>query len=132
MANVELIERELSYSIGGAFLDSYYKLGFGFLEVIYCRALEKELVKRGHQVVREADVKVVYDGDAIGRYRVDMIVDQRVILEIKSSEVLPPFTKRQLMNYLRSSGLQLGIILHYGPTPKSHRVITPHCLPRIL
>lgn len=123
MPDPELIERELSNAIIGAFFDSYHKLGFGFLESIYSRALEKELKFRGLTVAREAVVQVQYDGEMIGHYRADLIVERRVLIELKATERLPPWSKRQVLNYLRCTGLKLGLVLHYGPEPKFHRVV---------
>ncbi len=117
MTTEDLIHGKLSESIIGAFLDSYYKLGYGFLESIYAAALTRELTKRGHRVQRELGVEVIYDGARIGWFRCDMVVDGLVIIEIKASEVLPVFARRQLRNYLRATRLELGLLFHYGPTP---------------
>jgi GxxExxY protein len=118
-----LVEAELSAEIVGAFFDSYYKLGFGFLETVYSRALQCELEKRGLRVEREAAVTVLYDDRPIGRYKIDLLVEKRVVLEVKASELLPTWAHRQVLNYLRCSGHELGLVLHYGPKPRFHRVV---------
>jgi GxxExxY protein len=123
MASVELIERERSRSIIGGFLTAYYKLGFGFLESAYAAAIEIELKRRGHTVRREHRVEIWYDDTQIGLHRLDMLVDDRIVLEIKATDRLGPHTRRQLLNYLRATRLELGLILHCGPTPQVYRVI---------
>ena len=118
MARGELIEARLTYSIIGAFFEVYNTLGFGFLEHLYAMALERELLGRGHRVGREVYVPVFYKGEELGRQRLDMIVDGRIIVEIKSTLHLDPVGRRQLYNYLRATRLEVGLLLHFGPDPK--------------
>lgn len=126
MTRIELIERELTHSIIGAFYDSYYKLGFGFLEAVYTAGLCRELRRRGLSIERESQVAILYDGEPIAQYRCDVLVQRRVILEVKSTETLPVYAKRQLMNYLRATDLEVGLLLHYGPEAKFHRVVNTY------
>lgn len=127
MQRTDLLERELTHSVIGAFYDAYRKLGYGFLESIYAAALERELRRRGHDVLREHAVRVLYDGEEIGFQRVDMVVDGRVIVEIKSTELLARAAERQLFNYLRATTLQVGLLLHFGPTPRFYRLVNTQC-----
>jgi GxxExxY protein len=108
MAHGELTEARLTYSIIGAFFEVYNTLGFGFLEYLYVMALERELRARGHRVGREIYIPVFYKGEELGRQRLDMIVDEKVIVEIKSTFHLHPAAERQLYNYLRATRLRLG------------------------
>jgi len=124
MANGKLIDRELTHSIIGAFYEAYNTLGFGFLESVYAAALERELVARGHRVAREYAVHVMYKGEAIGFHRVDMLVDDRIVVEIKSTPVLAPTAQRQLFNYLRGTSLEVGLLLHFGPEPRFYRLVS--------
>ena len=87
------------------------------------RALEQELLERGHTVSREVIIPIFYKGKQIATHRLDMVVDEKVVVENKSTAVLPPFTKRQTLNYLRASGLEVGLILHFGPQAKFLRVV---------
>jgi GxxExxY protein len=73
----------------------------------------------------EVMIDLFYKGQRIGRHRFDLIVDETVILEIKSSESLPASAKRQCLSYLRASGRQVGLVLHFGPEPRIKRVIGP-------
>ena len=125
MVDVRLIERNRTHSIIGAFYDVYNTLGFGFLESVYAAALERELIARGHQVAREYAVQVMYKGEPIGFQRVDMVVDHRIVIEIKSTPVLAPTAQRQLFNYLRGTSLDVGLLLHFGPAPKFYRDLSP-------
>src|SRR5262249_37666100 len=108
---------ELTESIISAFHASYNTLGFCFLESVYPNALDIELEKRGVHVQREVRADVLYDGKRIGSYRIDKLVERRIVLELKATEALPPFARRQLLNGLRASRLQIGLLLHYGPNP---------------
>ena len=124
MARAGLIEKELTHSVIGAFYEAYNTLGYGFLESVYAAALERELIARGHRVSREHAVLVIYKGEQIGFQRVDMLVDDRLVVEIKSTPVLAPTATHQLLNYLRATSLQVGLLLHFGPEPRFHRVVS--------
>ena len=123
-ARVEtLLHEEVTKAIIDAFFAVYNKLGFGFLESVYCAALAYELRKRGHRVVRELSVPVFYDGHPIARYRIDFVVDDVVVVEVKSTDVLSPRGRRQLMNCLKATPLEVGLLLHFGPEPKFQRIV---------
>ena len=119
-----LIEEELSRSVIGAFFDVYNTLGFGFLEHVYVLALERELLKRGHEVLRELGVPVMYRGEPLAYQRLDLVVDRKLIVETKSTYELHPAAKRQLYNYLRATNLEVGLLLHFGPDAKFHRLVS--------
>ena len=127
MTRPQLLEERLTHSVIGAFYDVYNALGFGFLEHLYATALERELAARGHRVVRERRVRVFYKEAEIGVQRLDMVVDERLVLEIKSRAELHPDAWRQLHNYLRATRLELGLLLSFGRRPRFSRVI---CLNR--
>jgi|SRR5687768_9934138 GxxExxY protein len=120
------IHEELTRSVIGAFYDAYNTLGFGFLEHVYVLALERELRARGHRVGREVGVTITYKGDELAMQRLDMVVDEVLVVETKSTYELHPIASRQLFNYLRASGLHVGLLLHFGPKPKIHRVVCRH------
>jgi GxxExxY protein len=118
---MHLIEEDLTRSVIGAFYAVHRALGFGFLE--HAAALERELLHRGHRVDRELNVLVLYAGADIADQRLDMVVDDKVVLEIKSTEHLHRDAKRQLYNYLRATKFEVGLLLHFGRSAKFHRVI---------
>jgi GxxExxY protein len=123
MARVELLEERLTHSVIGAFFEVYNTLGFGFLEHVYVLALERELAARGHQLAREVSVAVNYKGYPLGAQRIDMIVESRLLVETKSTYDLHKAAKRQLYNYLKSTNLEVGLLLHFGPEPRFYRMI---------
>jgi GxxExxY protein len=123
MAKGELLEAELTDSIIGAFYEVYNRLGYGFLESSYAKALAIELGNKGHAIDREVTVDLFYRGQRIGRHRLDLIVDDKVVLEIKASETLSSAAQRQCLSYLRVSGREVGLVLHFGPDPKIKRVV---------
>jgi len=116
---------ELIYSIIGAFFEVYNTLGYGFLEHLYLKALERELLARGHKVSREVWVSVMYKGEELGKQRLDMVIDDCIVIEIKSTYDLPKNATRQLFNYLRATDLKVGLLLHFGPEPRFFRVSEP-------
>lgn len=130
MSQSELKHEGLSGSIIGAFFDVYNALGYGFLEHLYVTALERELRMRGHEVVRELSVRVMYKGDELGVQRLDMVVDRLVVVEVKSTSALDKIAPRQLYNYLRATNLEVGLLLHFGPQPKFYRVLCENRLDR--
>jgi GxxExxY protein len=123
MSRKGLIEEPLTHSVIGSFYEVYNVLRFGFLENLYALALERELKEKGHTVLREAEVSIDYKGSLLGIQRVDMLVDDRLIVEIKSTAVLPLTAKRQLYSYLKGSGLPVGLLLHFGPEARFYRLV---------
>ena len=124
MPRGHLIHEKLTHSVIGAFYEVYNTLGFGFLEHIYMAALERELRSRGHHVAREVWVTVWYKSEPIGKQRLDMVVDEKLAIEGKSTMRLHRDALRQLFNYLHSSHLEVGLFLHFGPEPKFYRMIS--------
>jgi len=120
---VNLFEERLTHSVIGAFFDVYNTLGFGFLEHIYEMALERELLARKHRVARQVAVQVIYKGHPLGEQRLDMIVDEKLVVEVKSTHQLHKAANRQVYNYLRSTSLEVGLLLHFGPEAHVQRVI---------
>ena len=123
MARGELIYERLTHSVIGAFYEVYNTLGFGFLEQVYVMALERELLARGHHVGREVFVPVHYKGEQLVRQRLDMVVDEKLVVEVKSTYELHGAAPRQVYNYLRATHLELGLLLHFGPHPKFYRIL---------
>lgn len=123
MARGKLFEERLTHSVIGAFFEVYTHLGFGFLEHLYVMALERELLAREHRVAREVCVRVMYKGDELGVQRLDLIVDDKLVVETKATSELHKSATRQLYNYLRATNLEVGLLLHFGPRPNFHRVI---------
>jgi GxxExxY protein len=126
MSPRHLVEEALTKSVIGAFYEVYNTLGYGFLEHIYVLALQQELVARGHSVRLEVLVEVLYKGHHIGWQRLDMLVDERLVVEAKSTEELPKGSLRKLFNYLHATTLEIGLMLHFGPEARFYPVLYRH------
>lgn len=107
----------------GSFYRVYNRLGFGFLESVYRNALARELTKAGAAFQREAPIDVWYDGELVGHFKADFLVEGRVILETKASQALTDADQAQLLNYLRGSHVEVGLLLHFGPKPSVQRLL---------
>jgi GxxExxY protein len=116
-----LSESARTHSVIGAFFEVYNSLGYGFVERVYSRALELELLGRGHRVAREVSVSISYKGRQIARQRLDMIIDDTIVVELKSTAALPPGSLRQVFSYLRATHLRIGLLFHFGPMPAVRR-----------
>jgi len=119
----DLLSAELTEAVIGSFYDVHRQLGFGFREYIYDLALERDLVAKGHRVEREVSVMVFFRGEPLARHTLDMIIDQKLVIEIKSTEFLRPNGTSQLFSYLHATNLELGLLLHFGREPKFYRVL---------
>ena len=118
-----LLEEELTRKIIGAFFEVYNALGFGFLESIYKRALEIALRRRGLLVEREFPIEIFFGGESVGFHRIDLLVERRVIVEVKAAHKLAYADRLQLMNYVTAMNLEVGLLLHFGPRPEIKRVL---------
>jgi GxxExxY protein len=118
-----LIEEALTRSAIGAFYTSYNKLGYGFSEQVCLGALCIELRKRGYRVEREVPIPVYYEGELIGTYRADLVVDGRLLIEGKAERELSAIHVGQLRNYLACTAFEVGLALCYGLKPEFKRLI---------
>ena len=101
-------------------------LGFGFLEIIYQNALLIELLKAGLQAEKEKKIQVYYEAQLVGDYMADMIVENKVILELKSVKDLHPAHEAQVINYLKATGIEVGLLINFGQTVEIKRkILTP-------
>jgi GxxExxY protein len=119
----KLLHGALTGEILGSFLTVYNAHGYGFLEPVYANSLSLELRRRGLHVEREVAVEVQYLGQPVGHYRMDMLVNDLVVIEIKAGALLVDADRRQLFNYLRASRREVGLLLHFGPKPEFKRYV---------
>ena len=84
--------------------------------------MERTLTKRGHRVGREVGVRLYFEGEELAQYRLDMVIDEKLVVEIKSGYELHPAATRQVYNYLRATSLEVGLLLHFGPEPRFYRL----------
>jgi GxxExxY protein len=105
------------------FYQVYNTLGFGFLEKVYENALFLELKNSGIHCARQVPIKVYYLGHQVGDYYADIIVNNNVILELKAVETLAEEHEFQLINYLKATNLEVGLLLNFGKKPQIKRKI---------
>lgn len=112
---------ELTHQIIGAFFKVYNALGYGFTEKVYQNALLLELAKLGVVVKSPYPIKVYYEGVEVGEYFADMVVNEVVILELKAASQLLPEHEAQLLNYLKATTIEVGLLLNFGPKAETKR-----------
>lgn len=118
-----LLHGALTQDIIGACYEVYNELGWGFAEIVYAEALALVLEARGVSFSREQVLHVYFRRRVIGVFRADFVVDQRVIVELKACNRIQPSHEAQLINYLRGSGLQVGLLFNFGQKPEVRRLI---------
>jgi len=116
--NGNYIHVELTKSIIGCFYKVYNTLKYGFLEKVYENALKQELVKAGHKVKSQKRINVYYGGEVVGEYFADLVVDDKVILELKAADSICEEHVAQLINYLRATDIEVGLLLNFGKEPQ--------------
>jgi GxxExxY protein len=107
--------------IGAGF--KVHNVGTGFLEAVYTNALTVELRHRGVPAERNVVFEVVYRRVSVGRYVADLVVDRRVIVETKVAKAIDPVHRAQVSNYLRASGLEVGLVMNFGSSVQFKRVV---------
>lgn len=120
---MELIHKELTDQIIRSFYDVYNILGYGFLERVYQRALFLELKSRGLQVEFQKQILVYYKKVKVGEYYADLIVNDQVVIELKCASTLIEAHEKQLLNYLKSTRLEVGLLLNFGVVPEFKRKV---------
>jgi GxxExxY protein len=110
----EIIEKELSYKIVQAAYVVFNALGPGFPENFYEEAMAIELPQRGHKIERQKQIKVFFKEKQIGLHVLDLIVDEKIILELKAVAEILPVHKQQALSYLKATGLPLALIINFG------------------
>ena len=108
-----MYEEELTYKIRGAVYEVYRTLGTGFLESVYQNALRNELQLQGLSVKSEVPLQVYYKENLVGEYRADLIVENKVLLELKAQNELPKSAEAQLINYLKTTGIKVGLLINF-------------------
>jgi GxxExxY protein len=121
--NQDIKYKELTDKIIKIFYKVYNKLGYGFLEKIYEKAMMVELKKEGIPAVAQSGIKVFYEGEMVGEYFADMLVDDKVIVEIKAEKTLATENEAQLLNYLKATEIEVGLLLNFGLKPEAKRKI---------
>ena len=104
---------DITYAINGAIFEVNKVLGPGFLEKVYENALLYELKNRGLKSVCQAPITVNYKGQCVGEYFADILVEDRVIIELKTAKKIEKIHEAQLLNYLKATGIQVGLLVNF-------------------
>ena len=118
--------RELTAKIIDCAYKVHRELGFGFLESVYQNAFVIELTKADLEVEKEKKVQVSYGGQVIGDFTADVVVEEKVILELKSVKQLHAAHEAQLINYLKATGIEVGLLINFGETVEIKRKVLDH------
>jgi GxxExxY protein len=118
--------RDLTRNVIGAFYEVYNALGSGFREIVYKRALTIALTNRGMEAECEVATTVFFREHPVGNFRADIVVNRMILLELKALPQLELSHTAQLINALRASGLEIGLLLNFGPRPQIKRMIVSH------
>ena len=121
---------DITEGIIGAFYEVYNSLGYGFLEKVYENALCAEFRMRGLSYAQQLPIKVKYRGHVVGEYFADLVVENSVIVEVKAVRTLLPEHGAQLLNYLKATDCEVGLVLNFGPKAKVVRKVLDNELKR--
>ena len=121
MKKSPIVEKVLSYQIVNAAFEVHNHLGPGFLEAIYEAAMVLELEARGHKVESQVRVPVYYRAQKIGEHVLDLLVDQKIILELKAVAEIAPIHQQQALSYLKATGLELAIVINFGASSVKYK-----------
>jgi len=108
-----LIEKELSYKVVGVLFDVYNSLGGGYQEKYYQRAIAKELEKRDIKFTQQIKIPIDFKGDSIGRYFLDFLIENKIVLEIKAANKFYGRDVKQILAYLKNGEIDLGILVNF-------------------
>ncbi len=119
----DLRRGEITEKIIGVFFEVYNELGFGFLESVYHKAMLHALVDAGLRAETQVYLPVFFRGHLVGDFFADIFVERAVILELKAADELDPAHNSQLLNYLKASPAEVGMLLNFGPKPRFNRLV---------
>lgn len=114
---------DLCHDIVGVFYSVYNELGHGFLEAVYEEALAIGLSEAGMSAARQVPTPIWFRGRTIGEYKADLIVNRVVLLELKAARALDSSHEAQILNYLRATDIEVGLLLNFGPKPQFKRFV---------
>ena len=120
---MELLHKDLTDTILKVYYDVYNELGFGFLEKVYQNSMYLELKARGFYVEPQKKIKVHFKGVEVGEYFADLVVNELVILELKATECIVQEFEFQLINYLKATEIEVGLLLNFGKKPEFRRKV---------
>ena len=120
---MSLLHQSITNTILKGYYEVYNELGHGFLEKVYQNAMYFELKARGLKVESQKEIKVYFKQQLVGEYYSDLIVENKVIIELKATEVLMNAHVAQTINYLKATPIEIGMLLNFGSEPEFKRLI---------
>ena len=120
---MEILHAEITNKIIKAYYNVYNNLGYGFLEKVYERALYIELISLGLNCERQKPIDVYYKNNKVGSYFADIVVENTVIIELKAAEAIIEEHEFQLLNYLKATEMEVGLLLNFGKIPEFKRKV---------
>jgi GxxExxY protein len=126
-----LLHKDITDQIIKAYYKVYNELGFGFLEKVYENAIGIELSNLGLSIEKQKRIKVYYEGAEVGEYFADIVVEGLVIIELKSAESLCEEHEFQLVNYLKATEMEVGLLLNFGKEPEFRRKLFTNDIKKI-
>ena len=111
---MELMHQEITQGIIGAAFEVHKVLGYGFLERVYQKAMQVELITRGFQAEIEFEISVQYKGVEVGFYKADLLVNKLVLVELKTAKTYAVDDEPQLLNELKATGIKVGLLINFG------------------
>ena len=120
---MDLLHKDLTSAALSVFYDVYNELGYGFLEKVYQKSMAIELKSRGFFVESQKQILVNYKGFQVGEYFADLVINEKLILELKATEFLVVDFEYQLINYLKASDIEVGMLLNFGKKPEFRRKV---------
>ena len=121
--NTDLRHYALTEKIIAVFYEVYNELGHGFLESVYHKSLALALNEKGLLVQSPVEIPVFFRGHKVGDFEADLLVEKCVLLELKAARTLDSSHKAQLLNYLRATEIEIGLLLNFGVKPEIKRLI---------
>lgn len=117
-----ILHKSITDTILKVFYDVYNELGYGFLEKVYQNAMYFELKSLGYKVEAQKQIKVYFKKQLVGEYYSDLLVEDKVIVELKATELLMNVHVAQIMNYLKATPIEIGLLLNFGEEPEFKRL----------
>ena len=116
----KLLLENKSYAIRGAVFEVYREMGYGFLEAVYQECMEKELTKQGIPFEAQKELSLLYQGEPLKQvYQPDLVCHGKIIVELKAVKAIAPEHRAQLLNYLKATGIHVGLLVNFGSYPKA-------------
>jgi len=118
-----MLYEEITSEIIRIFYHTYNQLGYGFLEKVYENVISIELSSQGFNIKRQEPISVYYKGEKVGDFFADIIVNDKIRIELKAAEDIVPAHRNQTVNYLKATRIEVGLLLNFGEKPKFERFI---------